>query len=202
MQLCQTIRSVDHEHTTTPSDGRGPSPQSQEAAYVAQLENAVSDLRRENVRLRNMASNDTNIGVANRRRFDRAVTTNVDAASLHGQALSVLIVHLEGAFRVTATQGRRVTAAMFRRAADHIRSTLTDMDLVAHLGGGTFAVLLPGQGAMRAGAIADEIRARMNALAEGDARVNALVGAASLGDSGCLTPSDLIDRAYAACLAG
>ena len=86
-----------------------------------------------------------------------------EEAIRQGRRVSVLLIDLDGFKDVNDTLGHAGGDVLLAQVGERLRSVLADGEVVGRLGGDEFVVVLPGQGAAAAGAVADQVR---RALAE------------------------------------
>jgi diguanylate cyclase (GGDEF)-like protein len=130
--------------------------------------------------VRRMAAVDGLTGLANRRAFDEALTTEVRRARRTGQALSLILLDADHFKRVNDNHGHHAGDDVLRaigRALAGGRAT----DVPARYGGEEFAVLLPSCAGTEAVRVAERLRAAINAET-GPLAVTASAGVASLSD--------------------
>ena len=187
--------------TVRSDPGGAPASSSKRLAHCA-LEARVAELTRETVRLRNLSTSDPRVGLANRRRFEAHLERCVASAHENGDALSVVVIHLDGLFRFGARHGRGEMEALLRRAAVNARDIIDESSLFAYLGEGTFALLLPRRTEKRARRTAVCVLTHIAAAmaADVDDILDLYVGVASLGGPGCRSAVELMDRAHATAL--
>ncbi|GJD51213.1 hypothetical protein OPKNFCMD_3965 [Methylobacterium crusticola] len=144
-------------------------------------------------------------GLPNRTCFGEALAAALGEPGRGALAPAVLCLDLDGFKDVNDTHGHAAGDVLLRRVADRLRRTIADADTLARLGGDEFAVLLTGERAAAAEAVAAAIVAAVGQPFElGRAtrvRVGVSVGiaAASPGDPDGQTLLVRADRAlYAA----
>lgn len=152
-----------------------------------------------NAELRRQAETDPLTGVANRRRFERELA----AACATGPSVALLMFDIDYFKRFNDHHGHPAGDACLRRvAAVLIASLRGPSDLAARLGGEEFAVLLPGEGAEGACAVAQrcsELLAEAE-IVHGDSPLGPCVtfSAGIAVDSGSVPTAALIEQADAA----
>ena len=157
----------------------------------------VTERRRLEADLRHLADTDPLTGVLNRRRFRQEVERELLESRRFGDAVSLLIIDLDGFKAVNDAHGHRVGDAVLREVADRIRIAGSPEDLVVRLAGDEFCVLLPAPSdddtARRRAHDIGVAMARPYDVATGPISLGASVGwAASLPTD---RPADLLERA-------
>jgi diguanylate cyclase (GGDEF)-like protein/PAS domain S-box-containing protein len=120
---------------------------------------AENALRDSEAAIRELALTDPLTGVANRRRLDGALRSEIARAGRYGNRISVVMADLDWFKRVNDEFGHAVGDAVLQRFAALIREHCRDSDLVARYGGEEFVVLMPEAGAKAAAAWAERVRA-------------------------------------------
>lgn len=139
----------------------------------------VTDQRRLESELREIARTDSLTGLANRRSFfERAQTMLADRRA--AKPLTVLMLDLDHFKTVNDTFGHSVGDEVLTAVSRRAQVALRKDDLLARMGGEEFAVLLPGTGPAQAAAIAQRLRrAVMAKPVMADLTVTVSVGSAS-----------------------
>lgn len=110
-------------------------------------------------RLESMAATDGLTGVANRRRFDEALTSEFRRARRDGSPLALLLVDLDLFKTVNDTYGHQVGDDVLRTVAGALaKLTRRAGDLVARYGGEEFVFLLPNTSADCALKVAERVQ--------------------------------------------
>jgi diguanylate cyclase (GGDEF)-like protein/hemerythrin-like metal-binding protein/PAS domain S-box-containing protein len=103
----------------------------------------VSEQRRAEVRLAELAFQDSLTELPNRALFfDRLRQALVDARR-HGSAFAVLVGDIDGLKRINDSHGHETGDALLQVVAKRLRSATREGDTVARVGGDEFAALLP-----------------------------------------------------------
>ncbi len=156
----------------------------------------------ENARLYELANFDGLTGLYVRRYFDRRIAEETERARRFSAPFAVVMLDLDNFKQLNDSRGHlagdRVLRAVSLAATTHLRG----VDLAARYGGEELAFLLPRTSLADAHAVAERIRARIEALQipDGDRtlRVTASLGVAAWSDAGHDDPAHLLGRADAA----
>ena len=114
--------------------------------------------------LRRESRTDHLTGIPNRRCFFEALENSVAVADRYGQPLTVLALDLDLFKQINDRYGHGGGDRVLVRVAATLNRELRRADLVGRLGGEEFGVLLPMTPLAAAGAIAERIRATIEAL--------------------------------------
>ena len=122
----------------------------------------------------------------NSRYLNEALRKETKRAMRSGWPLSLLFIDLDGFKRINDAHGHLLGSRALVDAAQIIRNSARETDIVARFGGDEFAILLPETGAEGAQMVARRLRDRIqrhNFLADrGTNRVTASIGVATLPD--------------------
>jgi diguanylate cyclase (GGDEF)-like protein len=152
-----------------------------DARVTRDLEAKVSELSRENERLRELAHRDELTGLGNRRRFTSHIDYMIEYASRFGGALSVVMIDLDGMKLLNDAHGHAAGDVALRSVAAVIKQSIRGVDVAARLGGDEFAVVMPSTPSAAAARVAERIRLGISELVlPGGARVAASFGVATL----------------------
>jgi diguanylate cyclase (GGDEF)-like protein len=130
------------------------------AAHVAASLDASVSLERE----RRSAATDPLTGVLNRRGFEQALESALDAAREDRRSLSLLVIDCDDFKEINDRAGHEFGDSLLREVADALVGALPDGAEAARLGGDEFVVMLPDADVDAALAIGTQIR---QLLAEG-----------------------------------
>jgi diguanylate cyclase (GGDEF)-like protein len=97
----------------------------------------------------------------NSRYLNQVLRREAKRASRSGRPLSLLFVDLDGFKGVNDTHGHLAGSAALVEAADVIRRSARETDVVARFGGDEFALILPDTGSEGAAAVGERIRDRI-----------------------------------------
>jgi diguanylate cyclase (GGDEF)-like protein len=130
-------------------------------SMIAQRESRMSDLARQNARIRAFARLDPLTGLPNRAALDARLAEEVERSVRYGQPLSVLFVDIDHFKAINDTRGHQVGDEVLQSMASVLRSTVRTPDFVARYGGEEFVIVAPGtwtaDGAVLGGRIQDAV---------------------------------------------
>ena len=109
-------------------------------------------------RLRAEADQDFLTGLANRRRFRKALGQEVERWRRYQMPCALLLLDIDHMKRVNDTHGHPAGDRVIRTVADVLAELSRDNDTAARLGGEEFALLLAGVGSDKAVAAAERVR--------------------------------------------
>jgi diguanylate cyclase (GGDEF)-like protein/PAS domain S-box-containing protein len=124
----------------------------------------VTDEKRAQVALEQLATRDGLTGLANRRCFDDTLQAEWQRALRHQQPLSLLMVDVDNFKQYNDAYGHLGGDECLQRIAGAVSSEMRTNDLVARYGGEEFAVILPNQSLKGAAIVAERIRCRVELL--------------------------------------
>jgi diguanylate cyclase (GGDEF)-like protein/PAS domain S-box-containing protein len=151
-------------------------------AAILLLINDVTERRRREARLRQLAERDPLTGLHNRRSFEHVLRerlSSLEQGRRAGADWTLMLIDLDGFKEVNDTCGHARGDAVLVAVAAGIRDRTRVDDVVGRLGGDEFAVLLQSRAALDATAIGEDIIARISAAArtvEGAPPVSASIG--------------------------
>jgi diguanylate cyclase (GGDEF)-like protein len=168
------------------------------------LEQENTALRRANVRLAEISMTDALTGVANRRAFDERLEAEEMRTRQTGETFSLLMMDVDNFKRFNDRHGHLAGDQALARIANTLRSNNRSSDLLARYGGEEFALILPQTRAEVAAAVAERLRAAVEAAEMPCQPITLSIGVAAYdrprGTSGLIAAAD--QALYAAKSAG
>ena len=137
------------------------------AAIVAVLAYLMVRLTRDRHRMRDMAMTDELTRLPNRRHFLAVAEEQLQHARAANAPLALIAFDIDHFKRINDTWGHAVGDAVLQRVAQACRGALRPNDHIGRTGGEEFMALLPGASEADALAIADRLRAAVEALGFG-----------------------------------
>src|SRR4051794_31974766 len=136
--------------------------------------------------LHRQAITDDLTGLANHRRMQEIIAASVDAYERTGAPAALVLFDLDNFKRINDTHGHQTGDIVLRAVAQSLRANARAGDEVARYGGEELAVVLPDTGIEAALAVADQLRAHIEALSlrgadDEELRVTVSGGVATLG---------------------
>jgi diguanylate cyclase (GGDEF)-like protein/PAS domain S-box-containing protein len=131
---------------------------------VAETLRDVTDEKRAQAALEQLATRDGLTGLANRRCFDDTLSAEWARALRQNQPLSLLMVDVDNFKQYNDAYGHLGGDECLQRIAGAVASEMRANDLVARYGGEEFAVILPNQSLKGAAIVAERIRCRVEQL--------------------------------------
>ena len=124
----------------------------------------VTDEKRAQVALEQLATRDGLTGLANRRCFDDTLYAEWQRALRHQLPLSLLMVDVDNFKQYNDAYGHLGGDECLQRIAAAVSTEMRANDLVARYGGEEFAVILPNESLKGAAIVAERIRCRVEQL--------------------------------------
>ncbi|MDC8756809.1 diguanylate cyclase [Janthinobacterium fluminis] len=160
----------------------------------------MTDEKRAQIALEQLATRDGLTSLANRRCFDDTLRAEWQRALRQQQALSLLMVDVDNFKEYNDAHGHLGGDECLQRIAGAVASEMRANDLVARYGGEEFAVILPNQSLKGAAIVAERIRSRVEQLQlpkrkQGRDYVTVSIGAATALPSPASSPSQLVATA-------
>ena len=160
----------------------------------------ITEQRRTEAELRELAMRDPLTGLFNRRTFVEAAAQEIARADRYGQAISLALVDVDHFKRINDSYGHAIGDAVLRHLADRVRAELRKIDVVARIGGEEFVILMPETGRPAAVRVIERLRSVLGAepvdTAGGSVRFTVSAGLVERRDREPL--DELLQRADAA----
>jgi diguanylate cyclase (GGDEF)-like protein/PAS domain S-box-containing protein len=158
----------------------------------------VSERKRFEDQLVNLANHDPLTGLFNRRRFNEELERQLTAARRYNVAGALLFLDVDQFKDVNDSRGHRAGDELLIELARLLRSRLRDADTVARLGGDEFAILLPHtnplQASMAASSVLEAIRSHSFNIGGSPVAITASIGVALFPDQAA-TAGELLSSA-------
>jgi diguanylate cyclase (GGDEF)-like protein len=141
----------------------------------------------ENARLYSVAVTDELTRVFTLRYFHKSVELEMSSYLRYGQQLSLLMLDLDDFKRINDTYGHPTGDVALQRFARVVQESVRAPDIVCRYGGEEFAVIMPSTDRRAAAAVAERIRAKLEAeqfpLEHGTFSMTESIGIASCSDA-------------------
>ena len=131
-------------------------------AYLASLRDVTDNVRLRE-RLRNLSMSDELTGLYNRRGFLTLIREQMTLSDQSGENILLLYGDLDGLKWINDTFGHSEGDRALIEAAEILRETFRESDLIARVGGDEFAVVVPGGGHDVANALALRLKHNIDA---------------------------------------
>jgi diguanylate cyclase (GGDEF)-like protein len=141
---------------------------------VSQIED-VTDRKRAETKLRDLAEHDSLTGLLNRRRFDEELDESLVRLRRHGGTAALLLVDLDNFKEVNDTHGHKAGDEMLVSVASVLRKRFRAIDSIGRIGGDEFAALLEGADTEAAARVGHDLTVALR-----DLHVTASVGVVAL----------------------
>jgi diguanylate cyclase (GGDEF)-like protein/PAS domain S-box-containing protein len=155
-----------------------PLPSKEGLIALAQIQD-ISERRRHEAELRELADRDAMSGMFNHRAFMLQVERQAATADRHGTGGALLLIDLDGFKEVNDTRGHRAGDELIVEVAELLRRRVRVTDVVGRVGGDEFAVIAPygdvGEARKLAQALVEILRDRPDPL---QLRIAASIGVA------------------------
>ncbi|HEX3596513.1 MAG TPA: diguanylate cyclase [Polyangiaceae bacterium] len=127
------------------------------------LRDAMAELAKQHILLRELAVRDELTGCYNRREFNRLIQDEFRRAARHNRATSLMLVDLDHFKQVNDRYGHQAGDQVLKDIGQRIGNGIRLIDRVARYGGEEFAVILPETRASEARLVAERLRAQIAA---------------------------------------
>jgi diguanylate cyclase (GGDEF)-like protein len=130
--------------------------------------------------LQHLAATDPLTGLANRRSGERHIASEISRAKREKRPLSCILLDIDRFKQINDTFGHQAGDQILRDVSALLRRTVRAYDILVRWGGEEFLLVLPGVDLEAARALADRVRAAVEALdTHGIGRITVSAGAAS-----------------------
>ena len=141
-------------------------------------------------------STDPLTGLLNRRAFLERFHQEHERSGRYPQALSVLLLDVDGLKAINDRGGHAAGDAALRAIGDAVRGGLRATDIGCRFGGDEFAVMAPGADPTASRIVAERIRSLAEVMSlPGGLRATVSLGVASVGPGEGWTSSEILERA-------
>ena len=117
----------------------------------------ITERKRAEEKLRELADTDALTGLLNRRRFEQELDSHIEYSARYGTGGSVLYVDLDNFKYMNDTLGSRAGDELLVAVAALLRGRLRKTDLLARLGGDEFGLLLHGAHSSKVKQVAEDL---------------------------------------------
>jgi diguanylate cyclase (GGDEF)-like protein/PAS domain S-box-containing protein len=158
-----------------------------EIRHFIGIKQDISERKRLEAELKQLATTDPLTGLPNRRAFMERLEQELERLKRYDDSLaSLLMLDLDHFKSINDTFGHAVGDETLRHFAALLRNELRKIDMPGRLGGEEFAILLPGTDRVAALALAERLRRRIAASplarADGDIHFTVSIGGSALSD--------------------
>ncbi len=166
-------------------------------ALALSLQNLDAHRRTQDITMRDPLTE-----ILNRHGFEGALTRELKVALRYGVPACLLLLDLDHFKTVNECLGHAAGDHVLRTAAELIRATVRDIDVVGRYGGNTFAVILPHTDRGQTRVLAERLRERIEqhpfAVEAGQVRTTASIGLAAVPDMAVASFADWMGAADSA----
>lgn len=131
---------------------------------ISTVAHDITERRRYESQLRDLAEHDPLTGVHNRRAFDGAVREQLARARRYGETATIVSVDLDDFKSINDQHGHGIGDSVLQACADTLRRRVRECDMVARVGGDEFALLLQHADAVTAESVVRDLRARIEEI--------------------------------------
>ena len=128
-------------------------------------------------------------GIPNRRHFYELADLELSVSRRYGHPFTVMYLDIDNFKTVNDTQGHSAGDLLLRQVSGTIKEHIRKADVVARLGGGEFALLLPETGSEAARAVVDKVWGNLKSIVQRDWPVTFSIGMIT-----CLKPPATVDE--------
>lgn len=121
----------------------------------------ITERRRSEAMLRQLATTDALTGIFNRRQFNISLEAEIRRAQRYPTPLALILFDIDHFKRINDVFGHPVGDQVLKHLADLVRGKIREHDIFARWGGEEFVILTPGNGADGARELAEKLRKEM-----------------------------------------
>jgi diguanylate cyclase (GGDEF)-like protein len=160
----------------------------------------ITEQKRAQEVLRELATRDPLTGVYNRRHLEQALHQELVRAERHGRPLTVAMLDVDRFKRINDTYGHPTGDEVLREISERCQKTLRSTDLLGRYGGEEFVVIFAETELPDARIVSERLRAAIaeRPVAVGDRAIDATVSIGLAAFTSGQDPSLLLERADAA----
>ena len=130
--------------------------------YYAAIERDLTEYKKLQAHLENMATIDSLTGLANRQAFMQRAKNEFNRARRYARPLTVVMIDIDHFKAINDQHGHAVGDDVLRQAADICQSSLRGSDFMGRVGGEEFVLLLPDTPHTNAYHVAERMRAHLH----------------------------------------
>jgi len=130
--------------------------------YYAAIERDLTEYKKLQAHLENMATIDSLTGLANRQAFMQRAKNEFNRARRYARPLTVVMIDIDHFKAINDQHGHAVGDDVLREAADICQSSLRGSDFMGRVGGEEFVLLLPDTPPTNAYHVAERMRAHLH----------------------------------------
>ncbi len=157
------------------------------AGFLALVLPMVHELSTSRIRIRRLATHDTDTGIVNRRHFSQLAQREYERCRRYRSGATMLVVEVDHLATIEEEQGRAASAAVQRAVAVACDSALRKSDLLGRHNGEMFAAFLPHTETLGAVDVAERLRKMVADTPvpwhRAPLNITVSVGVAALGDA-------------------
>jgi diguanylate cyclase (GGDEF)-like protein/PAS domain S-box-containing protein len=133
--------------------------------FIVQVQD-ISQRKRMEASLRELADKDVVTGLMNRRRFEEELDTQAERCARYGERVALILLDLDKFKQVNDSQGHKAGDRVIRAVGRAMLDRVRDSDVVARIGGDEFALLLLNISEAEAARVAEDVRELIEQEAE------------------------------------
>lgn len=133
--------------------------------FIVQVQD-ISQRKRMEASLRELADKDVVTGLMNRRRFEEELETQAERCARYGERVALILLDLDKFKQVNDSHGHKAGDRVIRAVGRAMLDRVRDSDVVARIGGDEFALLLLNISEEEAERVAEDVRKLIEQEAE------------------------------------